>query len=338
MEVRLVRRVREEAGLQAEALTEGEGLGPAALDGAGEEVAGVELDSRLVGPHLHRAARLRLVQDGAQPEPALARRLVEHEVVVHGTETHLFCIQHDPGNARYAYMADDIWNITHVGYTRPNPVSIGNVIETLLSLWCLAPVFSQLVGKLDMELIKSHTRVWTEDLIATNPSPKPKPKIVLSKEELEEAGLAVSSDEEEFQDPQEAQDGPEESPRTDRKRHAEEGPSGEEGADHRSSRAKRRTGENDTSSTAPALLGALKAFAKALRETADRIADLAEEQGVDSGITPDHPEAVKMVRLLSRRLNLNQDKTAQQVEEDMFDPKWFPVITIEDENRPGYRG
>jgi len=140
-----------------------------------------------------------------RPEHAKAIRsnpaefaFVEHEALVQGTKTHLFCIQHDPGNARYAYMADDIWNITHAGYTRPNPVSIGNVIETLLSLWCLAPVFAQLVGKLDMELIKSHTRAWTEDIIATIPSPKPKPKISLSKEELEEAGLAVSSDEEDF--------------------------------------------------------------------------------------------------------------------------------------------
>ena len=66
--------------------------------------------------------------------------------------------------------------------------------------------------------------------------------------------------------------------------------------------------------------------------------DLAEEQGYDSGITPDHPEAVKMVRLLSRRLNLSQEKPNQLVEEEMFDPKWFPVITTEDENRPEYRG
>ena len=73
---------------------------------------------------------------------------VEHEVVVQGVKTHLFCIQHDPGNARYAYTADDIWNITHMGYTRPNPVSIGNIIETLLSLWCLAPVFPEIIGRL----------------------------------------------------------------------------------------------------------------------------------------------------------------------------------------------
>ena len=60
---------------------------------------------------------------------------VEHEVMVQGQKTHMFSIQHDPGNNRYAYMADDIWNISHVGFTKPNPNSIGNVIETLLSLW-----------------------------------------------------------------------------------------------------------------------------------------------------------------------------------------------------------
>ena len=88
-----------------------------------------------------------------RPEHATAIRsrpsdfaFVEHEVVVQGAKTHLFCIQHDPGNARYAYMADDIWNINHMGYTRPNPNSIGNVIETLLSLWCLAPVFPEIIG------------------------------------------------------------------------------------------------------------------------------------------------------------------------------------------------
>ena len=56
MERRLVRRVREEAGLEAEALTEGKGLGPAALHGTSEEVAGVELQARGVGEDFERAA------------------------------------------------------------------------------------------------------------------------------------------------------------------------------------------------------------------------------------------------------------------------------------------
>ena len=190
-----------------------------------------------------------------------------------------------------------------------------------------------------MGRIKSHTRAWTEDLIATNPCPKPKAKVALSKEELEEAGLTVpTSDEEDFQDPQEPQEPQEETPVSERKRHAEDDRSGEGGAELQNPRVRRRTGESDTIATAPALLGALKAFATALKETADRIAELAEEHGVDTGTPPDHPEAVKMVRLLSRRLNLNQEKVTLQVKEELFDPKWFPVITIDDENRPDYRG
>jgi hypothetical protein len=52
----LIRRVGEEARLEAEALAESEGLGPAALHGAGEEVAGIELQARGVGQDFERAA------------------------------------------------------------------------------------------------------------------------------------------------------------------------------------------------------------------------------------------------------------------------------------------
>ena len=52
----LVRRIGEESRFEAEALAEGEGLGPAALDGAGEEVASVELEARGVGEDFKRAA------------------------------------------------------------------------------------------------------------------------------------------------------------------------------------------------------------------------------------------------------------------------------------------
>jgi len=55
MERRLVRRVREKAGLEAEALAESEGLGPAALHGASQEVAGVELQAGGVGEDFERA-------------------------------------------------------------------------------------------------------------------------------------------------------------------------------------------------------------------------------------------------------------------------------------------
>ena len=47
--------------------------------------------------------------------------------------------------------------------------------------------------------------------------------------------------------------------------------------------------------TIPALLGALRVFAAALTETADRIAGLAEAHGSDTQVPLDHPEAERMV-------------------------------------------
>ena len=101
-----------------------------------------------------------------QEQPFEHCTFVEHEVMIQKEKVHMFSVQHDPGNDRYAYMADDIWSISFAGFTRPNPNSIGNVIETLLSLWCLAPSFPELIGQLGLERIKSHTKVWTEDLLA----------------------------------------------------------------------------------------------------------------------------------------------------------------------------
>ena len=216
--------------------------------------------------------------------------------MVQGQKTHMFSIQHDPGNNRYAYMADDIWNISHVGFTKPNPNSIGNVIETLLSLWCLAPAFPELIGQLGMERIKSHTRAWTEDLLATRPSPQPKAKISIKQEELELAGLVPpSSDEEEFQDPQEAP-----AP-VDRKRPAEEEP-GAENQEHQrvEAQGQKHTEVTDTVETAPALAGALMGFAASLKETTDRIRSFADQSPRRRTRTVDHPDCTNMERLVVR--------------------------------------
>ena len=76
MEFRLVRRVGEEAGLEAEALAEAVRLVPAGLDGAVEEVAGVELQAGGVGEDLEGAAAFRVGHAGGE-----AQRTAEPKVV-----------------------------------------------------------------------------------------------------------------------------------------------------------------------------------------------------------------------------------------------------------------
>jgi len=76
VEGRLVRRVGEEAGLEAEALAESVRLVPAGLDRAVEEVAGIELEAGCVREHLEGAATLRVGHARGKP-----RRAAEAEVV-----------------------------------------------------------------------------------------------------------------------------------------------------------------------------------------------------------------------------------------------------------------
>src|SRR5690242_1367136 len=71
-EVRVVRRVRVVLGLEGEAVTLAVHPATGAHQRAVEEVAGVELDARLVGVHAEHPAAGRLADPGGQRQPGSA--------------------------------------------------------------------------------------------------------------------------------------------------------------------------------------------------------------------------------------------------------------------------
>ena len=258
---------------------------------------------------------------------------VEYEVDIRQETVHMFGIQYDPSNAKYAYMAENIWNISYGGYTKPNANSIGNVIETLLSLWCLAPFFPELVRKLDVDLVKKHARAWMDDLMSASPNPQPKAKIAVKQELMELAGLAApSSDEEDFFD---IQEGPAAS--ADRKRPAAGAKADGANQDGQwaEPRTKKRNPEGDTVETAAGLAGALLGFVQALKETTTRIESFVSKHLQEVGITADHPDCIKMEGLVTGGVLANPPRT---VKDDTYETKWFPVISVEEGTMPATLG
>ena len=256
---------------------------------------------------------------------------VEHEVIVDNQMVHMFSIQHDPGNDKYAYMAGEIWNISFAGYTKPNACSIGNVIETLLSLWCLAPSFPDLIGRLGLDLIKKHMRAWEDDLLSRNPQVQPKVKIVIKQEQLDQAGLlAPVSDDDEFLDLQDPQEAP--SAAGERKRPVED--EKDEGCTH-VPRTRRRTQEPDMMEAVPALAGALLGVVQTLKETLVRIENIVTKQVQESGTPLDHPDCIQMERMVTEGFGY---KAPAQTKDDTYDPKWFPVVAVEEGMLPSALG
>src|SRR5215470_4533069 len=82
-EVRLVRRVREVLGLERVTRRLPVGVAADADQVPVEEVAGVELDTRLIGPHDQHAPAARVRGRGGEPEPGERRAgMAQHPVVV----------------------------------------------------------------------------------------------------------------------------------------------------------------------------------------------------------------------------------------------------------------
>ena len=87
--------------------------------------------------------------------------------------------------------------------------------------------------------------------------------------------------------------------------------------------------------TVPGLAGALLGFARALKETTARIESFVTKHVQESGASLDHPDCIKMERLVAEGILVKGPGPDQ---DDTFDPKWFPVITVEEGTLPSALG
>ena len=79
----------------------------------------------------------------------------------------LYSIQHDAGNYMYAYMATGPWKLGLSAWpgAKPNEGSLGDVIETALSLKGLHSHLPMAVGKFNADRVLSHCDKWAQDIL-----------------------------------------------------------------------------------------------------------------------------------------------------------------------------
>ena len=82
-------------------------------------------------------------------------------------QVNLYSIQHDPGNARYSHMAKEVWGLDLSAWpgANPNEVSLGDIVETALSLKCLLSHLPTAVSKLNADRVLTLSDHWAQDIL-----------------------------------------------------------------------------------------------------------------------------------------------------------------------------
>ena len=82
-------------------------------------------------------------------------------------QVNLYSIQCDPGNGRYSHIAKEVWKLdlsAWPGGVQPNDISLGDIVETALSLKCLISHLPTAVGKLSADRVLAHSDQWAQDI------------------------------------------------------------------------------------------------------------------------------------------------------------------------------
>ena len=82
-------------------------------------------------------------------------------------QVNLYSIQHDPGNSRYSHMAKEVWQLDLTPWPgqNPNEVSIGDIVETALSLKCLLSHLPTAIGLLNADRVLALSEHWAKDIL-----------------------------------------------------------------------------------------------------------------------------------------------------------------------------